>query len=115
MVQKSGIRRDPSRHPIFDILFVLQNHEEASFELHGLEIERRFIDPEHSKLDLFIELRELNGSLEFNFEYNDLIFSQEIIENLFRDWENLLEYLSNQSETTIAEVITHFHVVNAYN
>lgn len=115
MVQKSGIRRDPSRHPIFDILFVLQNHEEASFELHGLEIARRFIDPEHSKLDLFIELRELNGSLEFNFEYNDLIFSQEIIENLFRDWENLLEYLSNQSETTIAEVITHFHVVNAYN
>ena len=115
MVQKSGLERDPSRHPIFDILFVLQNHEEASFELNGLEIKRKFIDPEHSKLDLFIELRESNGSLEFNFEFNDLIFVREIIEDFFREWENLLEYLCNRQDVTIADVIIRFGVHKELN
>ena len=115
MVQKSGLERDPSRHPIFDVLFVLQNHEEASFELNGLEIKRKFIDPEHSKLDLFIELRESNGSLEFNFEFNDLIFVREIIEDFFREWENLLEYLCNRQDVTIADVIIRFGVHKELN
>lgn len=108
MVQKGGFKRDPSRHPLFDILFVLQNHEEARFELNGLEIERKFIDPEHSKLDVFIELREMNGTLEFNFEYNDLMFTQNFIEDFFSSWKNLLEYMSNHPETSIAEVISHY-------
>lgn len=115
MVQKSGFKRDPSRHPLFDILFVLQNHEEARFELNGLEIERKFIDPEHSKLDLFIELRELNGTLEFNFEYNDLIFTQDFIEDFFSYWKNLLEYMTNHPEISIADVISHFIVLNEYS
>jgi aryl carrier-like protein len=115
MVQKSGFKRDPSRHPIFDILFVLQNHEEASFELQGLEIKRKFIDPEHSKLDLFIELRESNGSLEFNFEYNDLIFDRENIEDLFREWQSLLEYIGNQPDAALADVITLFSVEKEFN
>jgi len=115
MVQKSGFKRDPSRHPLFDILFVLQNHEEARFELNGMEIERKFIDPEHSKLDLFIELREVDGTLEFNFEYNDLIFTQDLIEDFFSNWKNLLEYMSGNPETSIAEVVSHYSLSNERN
>jgi tyrocidine synthetase-3 len=115
MVQKSGFKRDPSRHPLFDILFVLQNHEEARFELNGMEIERKFIDPEHSKLDLFIELREVDGTLEFNFEYNDLIFTQDLIEDFFSNWKNLLEYMSGNPETSIAEVVSHYSLSNECN
>jgi amino acid adenylation domain-containing protein/FkbM family methyltransferase len=90
IIQDLKIKRDPSRHPVFDILFVLQNHKEADFQLQGLEIERKIIDPEHSKLDLFIEVREHEKSIEFNFEFNDRLFQQHTISGFWQGFQNYL-------------------------
>lgn len=108
IVQNIGLTRDPSRHPVFDILFVLQNHEEADFKLKGLEIERRHIDPEHSKLDLFIEIREKEESLEFNFEYNKELFNDSVIRNHFLKWKRLLDCICLQLDDSIDQLFSYF-------
>lgn len=108
IVQNIGLTRDPSRHPIFDILFVLQNHEEADFKLKGVDIERRYIDPEHSKLDLFIEIREKEESVEFNFEYNKKLFNDSVIRNHYLKWARLLDCIYLHLDDSIDQLFSYF-------
>ncbi len=101
IVQNLKTGRDPSRHPVFDILFVLQNHTEADLKLNGLNITRMLIDPEHSKLDLFIEARELQSNIELNFEYNDYLLSDNSIADFWIGIQEFLRYLIKNTDRPI--------------
>ncbi len=104
MLEDLKITRELSRHPLFDYLFIFQNHEEADLRLEGIETERLQSDPEHSKIDILFELRVTGGKIQLNIEYNTALYRQATIENLRDHFENLLEALCEKPEQPLCAV-----------
>jgi iturin family lipopeptide synthetase A len=77
LVDKVNVKRDLSRNPIFDTVFVLQNLEpqrgQPVFKYYNFE---RGV----SKFDLTLDVYETKEDLFFKFEYCTKLFTQETIE-----------------------------------
>ena len=94
LVEKLGVRRDTSRNPLFDVMFVLQNLDVQTTGNPGAavssppasEFESRF-NIEHygfpgsnSKFDLTLFAEEENDGLSFSMEYSTALFNAAAIE-----------------------------------
>src|SRR5262249_44302420 len=61
--------RAPSRNPLFQVAFALQNVPMEPVDLPGLQMRLEDVDAGTSKFDLFLELRETDGRLTGALEY----------------------------------------------
>ena len=79
LVDHLEIPRELNRNPVFQVVFVLQNTGNTSFELEG--IEARFIggNAEVAKFDLSLFAHEGSDGLILSFEYAKDLFEQETI------------------------------------
>ena len=74
LVDELVVQRQMDRNPLFDVLFIFQNHEEAEIRLGEARISLYYKDTEHSKADLSVEGRVVAGRLQLNLEYNPNLF-----------------------------------------
>jgi len=83
--------RDLSRHPVFQVMLVLQNQPQEELDLPGLRAS--WFDREHvtSKLDLSLEVVEAQGDLRCFFEYATDLFDGSTIERMAGHFQILLE------------------------
>ena len=84
-------QRDPSRNPLFQVLFVLQNTPQQPPELAGLTLSAIEVDTETAKLDLTLDLTETPEGLQGWFEYSTDLFDAASIARLARHFQTLLE------------------------
>ncbi|WP_407056284.1 condensation domain-containing protein, partial [Paenibacillus dendritiformis] len=82
LVDKLNIRRDMSRNPLFDVMLVLQNTEQAEMSAEGVSFKRREITARTSKFDLLLHVAEEGQGLRLDFEYSAALFKRETIERL---------------------------------
>jgi len=73
-------RREISRNPLFDSMFVLQNPGLWEREIPGLKLTPYPYNPRTSKFDLTLQAQEVKGKLMFGFEYCTKLFKPETIE-----------------------------------
>ncbi len=79
--------RDPRKNPLFQVAFNLQDvpaqaYWRSALNLPGVKAKQLFTHTQTAKLDLTLEIEELDGELIFSFEYNTDIFSAETIERM---------------------------------
>jgi amino acid adenylation domain-containing protein len=74
LVEELQPQRDPSRHPIFQVMFVLQNAPQEALELAGLTVTPWDVDSGTSKFDLTLRLTERDGELRGELEYSAELF-----------------------------------------
>ncbi|MCP4146348.1 MAG: amino acid adenylation domain-containing protein, partial [bacterium] len=112
LVEKTGVQRDTSGNPLFDVMFVLQNMQNAVLELPGLTLTPYEDDAivRTSKFDLTLLAVEGDETLGFVFEYCTKIFKRSTIERFtgyFREIVSRIPEPGNKDESlSEIEIIT---------
>ncbi|WP_161990268.1 non-ribosomal peptide synthetase [Streptomyces alboflavus] len=100
LVEKLNPQRSTSHHPLFQIALVLQNNEEAAYELPGLRVDVDSRSTGTARYDLMLSLTEAYtgslrgrtgpGGIALTAEYSTELFDTATIEALITRWERLL-------------------------
>ena len=86
--------RDTSRHPIFQVMFNLENVPKRKHDFPALSTEEIELDYQVAHLDLTLEVTEKAGGAHCTFVYNKDLFDAPTIERLTENFHVLLRGLS---------------------
>ena len=104
LVNKLNIKRDTSRNPLFDVMFIYQNNGFKEIELDGVKTKYYVPDTNISKFDLSIEAVPDKEGIHLSFEYATKLFKEEFIENLSKHYINIINEVLKDSSTKISEI-----------
>ena len=104
LVENLEVRRDISRNPLFDVVFVLQNTGNVSVELQDLRIKPYHIEKKVSKFDLTLNAVEGEDTIYFNLEYCTKLFKKETIERMGEHFGNILEEVLSDPDTRLCDI-----------
>jgi amino acid adenylation domain-containing protein len=90
LVEELVPTRDPSRTPIFQVLFALQNAPMGTLELAGLRIETVRVETGTSKFDLSLLLEESEAGFQGFVEYSTDLFEDATVDRLLGHLRTLL-------------------------
>ncbi|MFD0414993.1 non-ribosomal peptide synthase/polyketide synthase [Streptomyces sp. NPDC127108] len=96
LVERLNPQRSPSHHPLFQIVLVLQNNEEARFDLPGLRVRTVTTGTGTSRYDVLLSLSETfrdrttPAGVTVDVEYSTELFDPATIEVFVARWERLL-------------------------
>ncbi len=96
--------RDPSRSPLFQVFFLLQNVPSATVSLSDLRVQPIDVSPPTSQFDLSFFLEEDPTGLRLMIEYNTQLFAASTIERLQTCYQTILSVLSTQLEAQVQEI-----------
>ncbi|HEV2961541.1 MAG TPA: amino acid adenylation domain-containing protein, partial [Candidatus Angelobacter sp.] len=96
--------RDPSRQPLFQTVFALQNLPPADYTLHNLKIAPFDVNTGTSKFDLTLIAQQNNAGLEFTLEYNTDLFSSSTANRLLSHFTNVMRAMVEDPGRRISEV-----------
>ena len=104
LIDKLNLRRDLSRNPLFDVMFVLQNMEQKEWEIEGLKFIKYNKDQVSAKFDLTFIATEIGEEVLFNIEYCANLFKRETIEHMTGHLQNLIQAITENKEITLGEI-----------
>ncbi|AEG01888.1 non-ribosomal peptide synthetase [Methylomonas methanica] len=105
LVEALQTERDPSRTPLFQVMFVLQNHDKLSLSLPGLEIAVVEDTSQTAKFDLTLHIQDWpDGRLSGAVEYNTDLFEAETIERFTRHYLILLQAAIKRPQVRVSEL-----------
>ncbi|HYH45172.1 MAG TPA: condensation domain-containing protein, partial [Thermoanaerobaculia bacterium] len=90
LVEELAPRRDMSRSPLFQVMFVLQNTAQELLELPGLRLERLDVETTTTKFDLTLALRQGAEGLSGSMEYDTSLFEAATMRRWLGHLETLL-------------------------
>lgn len=84
--------RDPSRHPLFQVMFVLQNHEPPSFQEMGLDVElvEHGLVRDSSFFDLSLSFEETPEGFQGGWNFNTDLFHPDTARQMMQHYRMLL-------------------------
>ena len=104
LVERLNPERDPSRNPIFDALFVVQNFEQPRVELSRATFTPYEYEHNTSKFDLTLFAWEGEDEIYFDIEYYTRLFKHETIERMARHFVNILRQAARHPGTLISNI-----------
>lgn len=90
LVEELKPERDPSRTPVFQVMFALQNAPLPPLQLEGMQLAYIGFDHEMSRFDLSLSIEEREQGLAGFLEYNADLFDGETIERMVEHFKVLL-------------------------
>jgi amino acid adenylation domain-containing protein len=82
LLEALNVDRDLARHPLFQVMFVLQNTPDATLRLPELALEPLRLPTATSKFDLTLFLEERHDSIDGRFEYAADLFTPATVARL---------------------------------
>ncbi len=119
LVERLQPDRDPSRSPLFQVMFVLQQAHAlrekgmASFalreagarlELHDLILESMPLDQRVAQFDLTVTMAEVGGELAASLEYNSALFDAATAERVVGHFETLLRGIVSEPGRRLSDL-----------
>ena len=104
LVEELQPTRDPSRNPLFQTMFVLQNAPQRRLDLPGLTIEAMPIEMRSAQFDLTLAVTEQDEMLAGELEYNIDLFDEATIARMARHFGVLLEAIAEDPELRLSEL-----------
>ncbi|BAY46081.1 amino acid adenylation domain-containing protein [Scytonema sp. HK-05] len=104
LVEELQLERSLSYHPLFQVMFVLQNKPEQTLDLSGLTITASELDKVTSKLDLTLSMEETEQGFKGEWEYNAELFDDATITRMNRNFQTLLEEIVAHPNRSISEL-----------
>jgi amino acid adenylation domain-containing protein len=96
--------RDLSRHPVFQVLFAMQNAPEFPLQLTGLETSVETVSAPTTHFDLELHLWQRGGGWAGWFVYNTDLFAPATIERMAGHYLVLLESLLSHPDRPVAQL-----------
>ena len=111
LVRQLNLGRNPSRNPLFDVTFVVQNFESPFIRLPGLEILPYERKNKTSKFDLtlFAYEDETNNHLAFYFEYAVQLFKPETIQTISRHFKEIINQVTKNNHIALKDISLSEH------
>ncbi|WJE83337.1 non-ribosomal peptide synthetase [Bacillus sp. DX3.1] len=104
IVEELNLKRDPSRHVLFQVLFVLQNAPMQTADMNGVLVDLHVKNNNTSKFDLTLQIYEEKNQLRLCMEYNTDLFKGEMISRILTHYNNILEYMIDNSQEEISAI-----------
>ncbi len=106
LVDKLDLKRDMSRNPLFDVIFVLQNMDQlkSNEKELALQIEPYEFEKQAAKFDLTLGGFEASDGFGFYLEYRNKLFSIDTIKAMSKHFVNILSTIAEKPETKIFEI-----------
>jgi amino acid adenylation domain-containing protein len=110
--------RDPSRSPLFEILFLMQRFDQlrelepvfvpsasaATIDFGGLQMSHYELDQQEGQFDLTLQVVDRSGPLLLQFKYNADLFDEGTIERLAGHYRVLLDAACTDSSQPIGRL-----------
>ena len=103
LVESLMPQRSLDTHPIFQVMFTFQNIPKQIFEIPGLSIKEVGFESGIAKFDLSVEAWD-DGEFHCQFEYRTDLFEQATIRRMLEHFENLLNAVSDNPDSRLAEL-----------
>lgn len=94
LVEKVQIKRDASRSPLFDTMFILQNMELTEFSVDRFTARPYTYNNKTSKFDLSVEATDKGETIECSIEYCTDLFAEDTIRRLSSHLVNVLSEIA---------------------
>ncbi|MBD0378727.1 non-ribosomal peptide synthetase [Paenibacillus sedimenti] len=104
LVEKLSVRRDLSRNPLFDVLFVLQNTGDETIRTADLAFSPYGIDRNISKFDLSLEAAESDDGLSFHLEYRTALYQRATAERIAQHFLQILHVVTADSAIRLGDI-----------
>jgi len=91
LIEKLNLERDPSRNPLFDVSFALQNFDQPETNVKGLIFSPYEFEDQTSKFDLTLYAFEKGEAIEFLVEYCTMLFKPATIRRLTWHFKNIIK------------------------
>ncbi len=103
LVEKLDLRRDMSRNPLFDTMFVLQNIDGESINSE-LDFRAYQFAQRTTRFDLYLTAVEAGENLFFNLDYSTALFKAETTHRLANHLENIIAQMVRDPEILIGQI-----------
>nr|WP_256703699.1 non-ribosomal peptide synthetase [Paenibacillus peoriae] len=104
LVEKLNVKRDMSRHPLFDTIFTLQTTEEGELQLADLSFRPYGLEQTPAKFDLTLEAREEEAGIQFGLQYATALYERETVERMTRHFVRLAEAVAANPDAKLGEL-----------
>ena len=105
LVKNLNLRKDMSRSPVFDTMFVLQNMELRSPSMSEIEAMIYGVEENHTaKFDLTVNAYEDEDGLKFAFEYSTKLFKPATIVRLKHHFIKIMEAIVCEPTLKISDI-----------
>ncbi len=104
LVEELQPERSLSHHPLFQVMFVLQNAFNQGLQLPGISLTPLEIDSCRAKFDLTLELQETANGIKGTVEYNTDLFDSATINRMLGHFQTLLAGIVAHPEKPISEL-----------
>ncbi|MEO1624701.1 MAG: amino acid adenylation domain-containing protein, partial [Bacteroidota bacterium] len=103
LIQSLDLKRDVSRSPLFDTMFVFQSMGLPVLNNRSIGLSRHFFDPGFSKFDLTMEVFD-EANISCALEYADELFDKDTILRLTKHFIHLSEQATRTPSARIADL-----------
>lgn len=104
LVKELNIKRDTSRNPLFDVMFIYQNNGYPKIDFKGTNVEYFIPDNNVAKFDLTLEVIPVNDEYSIRFEYCTKLFDEDFIKRLSSHYINILNAVLKNTNIKIADI-----------
>lgn len=104
LISELKVNRDKSRHPLFNVMFALNNINTKKLAIPQLVVEQ--IDWKHNstKFDLNLECYKVEDELKFSFFYYSKIFEKSTIESFIKYYKNIINSIITHRNITLCDI-----------
>jgi len=104
LVEKLNVKRDLSRNPLFQVMFVLHNASLRSVELPGLTLSPVEGESETAHFDLTLQILDTEEGLTAAFVYNMDLFEAGTIARMLGNFQTLLEAILADPQQRLSDL-----------
>ncbi|MEA5577738.1 amino acid adenylation domain-containing protein [Anabaena sp. UHCC 0451] len=104
LVEELQPQRDRSRHPLFQVMFSLQNVPRATLNLPDLKVSLFPVSTNTTKFDITVILEETNAGLKCFVNYNNHLFVDTTIQSLIAHYQTLLTAIIAQPTAKVTRL-----------
>ena len=96
--------RDPSRTPLFQVMFILQNTPQPTLRLGDVMLKHIQVENRTAKFDLILALERVEGGMKGLVEYSTDLFEPATIARMLGHFQTLLEGIAERPDRRLSEL-----------
>ena len=104
LVERLQPQRDPSRNPLFQVMFALQDSAIERLDFSGLTVDTIAIDTQTAKFDLSLYFVDSGNALSGTLEYNTDLFDGAMMELAIGHFQTLLDGIIRDRDRPLSEL-----------
>ena len=104
LIEELNISRDPSRNPLFQVMFQFLSNPPSIPRLAGMKVSRLPMETGTAKFDLNLTLCDSESGIAGDLEFNTDLFTEETIDRIITHLQTLLEAAVAQPHRRISDL-----------